>query len=283
MIDHNARITIVGLGLLGGSYAKGFHAAGYRNLVGIDINEEAITEALAQGLIREGGSDPALVRDSDIVISALYPHAFPAWVKENQKYFKPGCFLSDVTGVKREVIRQVREVLRDDVLFTACHPMAGREYKGLAYADEKRFHAANYIVVPDEKAPAEGVQIAKEIGEILQFKHIAVLSPEEHDAMIAFLSQLTHVIAVALMNTKDNTHLAEYTGDSFRDLTRIAVINEDLWPELFIMNKDYLIREIDAFVEEMLAFRKLVEEEDAEGMKQKMIISTERRKKFTKQ
>ena len=124
---------------------------------------------------------------------------------------------------------------------------------------------------------------AKEIGEILQFRHIAVLSPEEHDAMIAFLSQLTHVIAVALMNTKDNTHLAEYTGDSFRDLTRIAVINEDLWPELFIMNKDYLIREIDAFVEEMLAFRKLVEEEDAEGMKQKMIISTERRKKFTKQ
>ena len=124
--------------------------------------------------------------------------------------------------------------------------------------------------------------MAHDIAKLLKFHNVATLSAEEHDLIIGFLSQLTHVIAVSLMNVNDNTHLAEYTGDSFRDLTRIARINEDLWPELFIMNKDNLIKEIDNFTDEMKSFRDLLEKEDFEAMREKLITSTERRKAFEK-
>ena len=120
------------------------------------------------------------------------------------------------------------------------------------------------------------------MARILKFGRVCELSAEEHDRMIGFLSQLTHVIAVSLMNTSDHSHLADYTGDSFRDLTRIANINEDLWPELFVMNKDYLLEEIHAFTHEMESFAGLIENEDYEAMRRKLIQSTKRRKQFDK-
>lgn len=280
MIASDTRIAIVGLGLLGGSYAKGFSNAGFENLVGIDIDDNATNLAKESHLIKEGGSDPSLVRDCDIIISCLYPHVFIDWVKENQKYFKPGALLTDVTGVKRVVISRINEELRKDVEFIACHPMAGREYKGILYSDASRFLSANFIIVPTEKNTQNAINTARQIAEILRFGRISTLSPEEHDRMIGYLSQLTHVIAVSLMNANDNTDLADYSGDSFRDLTRIAKINEDLWPELFILNKDNLCREIDDFTREMQSFKELVEKEDTEGMKKKLLQSTERRKLF---
>lgn len=281
MIDEHTEITIVGLGVLGGSYAKGFAKAGL-HVKAIDLDENALTFAKENGWIKEGSTDPSLVQGSDIVISCLYPHTFLSWVKENQKYFKPGTILSDVTGVKRAVIKGINEELRDDCEFIACHPMAGRESRGLAYADESRFENANFIIVPTEKNTERAVKTAEEIAKLLKFGRICKLSAEEHDKMIGFLSQLTHVIAVCLMNTSDHSHLADYTGDSFRDLTRIANINEDLWPELFVMNKDYLLAEIHAFTHEMESFAGLIEKEDYEAMRQKLIQSTERRKLFDK-
>lgn len=282
MISKMAKITIVGLGLLGGSYAKGFFNAGYHNVYGIDIDPEAIAFGKKYNWIKDGGDDPAIAKDSDIVISALYPHTFVEWVKENQHLLKPGSVLTDVTGIKREVVKEIRSILREDIIFIPCHPMAGREYKGIQYADASLFHSANFIIIRDEQTDPKGIETAYDIAKILSFKHIAELTCEEHDEMIGFLSQLTHVIAVSLMNANDNSHLAEYTGDSFRDLTRIAKINENLWPELFILNKDYLIHEINQFVDEMNAFKDLLEKEDFAGMKQKLIQSTERRKVFDK-
>ncbi len=281
MIQSNTKITIVGLGVLGGSYAKAFAKAGIQ-VYAIDINEESIQTAKENGWILDGGSDPSLVSDSDIVISCLYPHTFVKWVKDNQKYFKPGSILTDVTGVKRSILTAIHEILREDVEYIACHPMAGRESKGLAYADETRFESANFIIVPTENNRPETIALAREIATILRFRNITTLSPEEHDRMIGFLSQLTHVIAVSLMNATDNTHMAEYTGDSFRDLTRIANINEDLWPELFVLNKDYLKEEIDSFIAEMRTFESLIDAEDYEGMREKLIQSTQRRKFFDK-
>ncbi len=282
MISKMAKITIVGLGLLGGSYAKGFFNAGYHNVYGIDIDPGAIAFGKKYNWIKDGGSDPAIVQNSDIVISALYPHTFVEWVKENQHYLKPGTVLTDVTGIKREVVKEIKAILRDDIIFIPCHPMAGREYKGIQYADASLFHSANFIIIKDGETNPIGLETAYDIAKILSFKHIAELTAEEHDEMIGFLSQLTHVIAVSLMNANDNSHLAEYTGDSFRDLTRIAKINENLWPELFILNKDYLIHEINQFVDEMNDFKNLLEKDDFAGMKNKLIQSTERRKAFDK-
>jgi prephenate dehydrogenase len=281
MIDQKTKFAVIGLGVLGGSYIQALSKKGYA-CIGIDIDEDAVQCALDNHWIVSGGSDASAVKDADIIISALYPHVFVQWVKDNQQYFKSGALLSDVTGVKREVLRDINAELRSDVEFIACHPMAGKEFKGIKYADAGRFANANFIIVPTEKNTKDAVQTAHQLAEILGFTKISELTAEEHDRMIGFLSQLTHVIAVSLMNVSDNTHLVDYTGDSFRDLTRIAKINEDMWPELFILNKDNLIREINEFSDELLRFRNLLEAEDVQGMKDKMIQSTERRKKFDK-
>ena len=279
MISHNAKITILGMGLLGGSYAKGFFQNNYR-LTGIDIDPSAIEFAEKMHWIQEGGEDPSLVSGSDIVISCLYPDVFVQWIKDHQQFLKPGSILTDVTGIKREVMSQIQGILRKDVEFIACHPMAGREYKGIQYADASLFQNANFLIVPYENSSENAMQTARDIAGILRFRNVSVLSAEEHDRMIGFLSQLTHVIAISLMNVSDNTHLAEYTGDSFRDLTRIAKINESLWPELFILNKDNLVREIDEFTSEMKNFRDLIQNEDTEKMQELMVQSTQRRSCF---
>jgi len=125
--------------------------------------------------------------------------------------------------------------------------MAGREVYGVENSDDGIFRGANYIVTPTEKNTPEAVEMCRELGRLLGFAHVAVLSPTVHDRMIAFLSQLTHCIAVALMTCNDDANLCKYTGDSFRDLTRIARINEDMWSELFMLNKDILISEMKAF------------------------------------
>ena len=279
MISKDTKITIVGLGLLGGSYAQGLSEAGCQ-VTGIDIDPQAIQYAKEQGWITEGGTDPELVSGSGIVISALYPKTFIEWVGKYQHLFSSGTILTDVTGVKRNVIREINAILRPDVEYIAAHPMAGRESQGIHFADCTRFHQANYIIVPTTANTERAIQTARDIAEALQFRYIGILTPEEHDNMIGFVSQLSHVIAVSLMNVTDCTDLVKYTGDSFRDLTRIASINENLWPELFLQNQDYLLAEIDAFVKEMQDFRNLLEAADVEGMKQKMITSTIRRKAF---
>lgn len=282
MISKDTTFVIVGLGLLGGSYAKGLKEAGYR-VYGIARRQETIDYALNHRLIDEGSIEPeAFLDQADIVIFGLYPHIMIDWIKEHQHAFQPHTLLTDVSGVKVNVADTIQSFLRDDVEFIAAHPMAGRETSGIEYANTEMFKDANYIIVPTEKNSEEAVAASRQIAEILQFHHIATLSMQEHDEMIGFLSQLTHVIAVSLMNTHDNSHLVEYTGDSFRDLTRIAKINETMWTELFLLNKKILLHEIDAFANELKHFRDTLENEDTEEMKRLFIQSTQRRKKFDK-
>lgn len=282
MISKDTTFVIVGLGLLGGSYAKGLKEAGYR-VYGIARRQETIDYALNHRLIDEGSIEPeAFLDQADVVIFGLYPHIMIDWIKEHQHAFRPHTLLTDVSGVKVNVADTIQSFLRDDVEFIAAHPMAGRETSGIEYANTEMFKDANYIIVPTEKNSEEAVAASRQIAEILQFHHIATLSMQEHDEMIGFLSQLTHVIAVSLMNTHDNSHLVEYTGDSFRDLTRIAKINETMWTELFLLNKKILLHEIDAFANELKHFRDTLENEDTEEMKRLFIQSTQRRKKFDK-
>lgn len=283
MINKNTKFLIVGLGLLGGAYAKALKKNGYI-VNAVDINKDSIEYALENKIIDEGAvSDyESLIEKADVIISGLYPTTMVEWIKENQKYFKKGCIITDVSGVKRGIVDKVQEILSKNIEFISSHPMAGREVSGVRNSDENIFKIANFIITPTEKNTDEGIKFVRELGEILGFRNITQLSLEEHDKMIGFVSQLTHVIAVSLMNTNDNTHLVEYTGDSFRDLTRIAKINEVLWSELFLLNKEILVKEIDDFAAELNNFRENLVNEDAEGMKKLFIQSTERRKLFDK-
>ena len=276
-------ILIVGLGLMGGSYAKGLKRVGY-HLMAIDTCKESIQFALTNNIIDEGDDfpNPELIKKADVIIFALYPHIFLQWIKDNQDYFKPGIKITDVTGVKACVVYDIQKLLRKDVEFIAAHPMAGREVYGVQNSDNSIFHNANYIVTPTPQNTSDAIEWCKDLGRLLGFKRISILTPEEHDQMIGFVSQLTHVIAVALMDCSDNTHLVDYTGDSFRDLTRIANINDKMWSELFLMNKEPLLHQMDLFINEMETLRTMLKQDDKEGLKAKMQLSTKRRALFNK-
>lgn len=279
MISTDFKITIVGLGLLGGSYASGLAKKGYK-VKAIDINQEYLEHALANKWIVEGSDDPSLVSDADLVIFCLYPNTLVKWLNNYQNLLKPNALLTDVTGVKRSIMSKINGFLRTDVKFIYSHPMAGKEVSGALYSDSNIFKSANFIVIKDEDIQA--MQTIKDLATILEFKNIVELDAKSHDEMIAFVSQLTHVIAVCLMNVSDNTHLKDYTGDSFRDLTRIAKINENLWYELFMQNKDMLLKEIDAFTRQLDHFKEVIINDDEEEMKRLFRQSSMRRKEFDK-
>ncbi len=274
---------IVGLGLLGGSIAMGLKKWGHK-IYAIDIAPNAIDYALEKGIIDEGSTtaDSQLIGKADVIISGLYPSLVADWIKENQQYFKSGAIVTDVTGVKGAIVDKIQNILRPDCEFIGVHPMAGKEVSGVQYADPSIFLPANLIITPTDKNTQSAVDFIYEMGKELRFNNICQLSVADHDKMIGYLSQLTHVIAVSLMNANDSQHLKEYTGDSFRDLTRIAKINENLWTELFLLNKENLVAEIETFVDEMNDFKAALQAEDTEKMKQKFITSTTRRKYFDK-
>lgn len=274
-------ILIVGLGLIGGSYARALKRLGF-HVAAIDINQESIDYALENGIIDEGYTtvEPDVVSHADVVVFGLYPTVFKEWIAQYQQFLKPGAMLTDVTGVKSCIVYDIQDMLRPDVEFIAAHPMAGKEVYGVQNSDEHIFHDANYIVVPTEKNTPEAIEWCRSLGMILGFNHIAVLSPEKHDEMIGFVSQLTHIIAVSLMECSDDHSLVDYTGDSFRDLTRIARINDKMWSELFMMNKKELLAQMDRFISVFQDFRNMLANDDVEGMRAAMRVSTERRAWF---
>ncbi len=276
-------IGIIGLGLMGASFAKRLSPQKDKTIYGIDQNEQTIQTALELNIIKEGSTDPdKLIKKCNLIILALYPTMIKPWIVENQQYLESGTILMDISGVKTNIVEPVQAILREDLELISIHPMCGRESRGINFAQADIFDNANYIIVPTDKNTPKAIKAAKQLGKDLRVKNISILSCEEHDRMIGFLSQLTHVIAVSLMNTHDNSHLVEYTGDSFRDLTRIATINEDLWSELFLLNKDILLDEIDQFLDATKHFRDSLEKEDIDEMKRLFIQSTNRRKLFNK-
>lgn len=279
--DIDSKVLIVGLGLLGGSYAKALSKKGMY-VSAIDTRKEGIEYALNNGIIADGSDtvDEKLIKNADVIVFALYPKVFVNWIKENQHFFNPGTLITDVTGVKKCVVDEINQILRDDVEFVAAHPMAGREVYGVENSDDRIFNGANYIVVPTEKNTKEGIDNCKKLGIYLGFARIAELSPEKHDQMIGFVSQLTHCIAISLMTCCDNESLVDYTGDSFRDLTRIARINDAMWSELFMLNKQPLLEQMDVFIDEFTQMRNLISNGEVEKLRDKMKLSTKRRALF---
>ena len=283
IVDVSKKILIVGLGLLGGSYAKGLKRFGFY-VSAIEKEQRSIDYALNENIIDQGSTqvDEKMIAEADLIVFALYPHVFVEWIEANQKYFKSGALITDVTGVKRGIVYKIQDMLREDVEFISAHPMAGREVSGVENSSEKMFFGANYIVTPTEKNTKEAIQTCVELGRLLGFSNVTTLSPEEHDEMIGFLSQLTHCIAITLMTCNDKENMEKFTGDSFRDLTRIARINDLMWSELFIANKDVLLEQMDLFINKFNQLKEMLKKEDVEGMREMMRHSTKRRALFDK-
>lgn len=282
-LDKDKKILIVGLGLIGGSYAAALSQNGWE-VGAIDPDPQAIAFAEKTGFIRHGRTEPEAeyVGKFDIVVFALYPHVLLEWLEKYGPWLRDGALATDVTGVKSGVVEKAQALLFPRVEFIGAHPMAGREVSGVENARADLFRGANYIVTPTAANTEEAIACCETLGRTLGARNISRLTPKEHDEMIGFLSQLTHCIAVALMTCKESRHLVDYTGDSFRDLTRIAKINENMWTELFLWNREELLSQMDLFIAHFAKLRDALAQGDEETMKSMMRLSTERRRYFDK-
>ena len=282
-IISDVKFLIVGLGLIGGSYAEALTDLGYE-VGAITRSQKTIDYALKKGLIKSGTTEVSreYVEKFDVIIFGLYPKVLLNWLENHQDFFKSGALITDVTGVKGPIVYKVQDMLREDLEFVGAHPMAGKEVYGVENADKSIFRNANYIVTPTEKNTKEGKEAICQLGRLLGFKTVAELSPEKHDEMIGFLSQLTHCIAITLMTCNDKENMEKFTGDSFRDLTRIARINDLMWSELFLANKSALLEQMTLFLDQFQKLKTMLETEDVDGMRNMMRHSTQRRALFDK-
>ena len=278
-------VAIVGLGVIGAAFAESFKNIGIKTVYGIDIDEMTIRKAEDKGIITKGyleTKEP--LEKSDLVIITLYPNLMKSFFINNINNFKENAIITDVVGIKEKIIKDIDPIIEKsgrniDLIFG--HPMAGREKRGIDFADSRVFKDANYIIIKDEKNKKENLELLSEIVKLMGFKKVSFLKAQEHDEIIAFTSQLTHAIAVSLVNSDSEKYdTNRFIGDSYRDLTRIAKINEDLWAELFMGNKKNLLKMIQQFERELDIIKDALNSNDLGTLKEKFIISTKRREKI---
>ena len=275
-------IVVVGLGVVGGSFLMALKEAGYKDVYGIDIDEDTLRKAKKQGLIKDGcTSGEELIKKADLTIISIYPKLVKNFVEKNKEFFKEGSVITDATGIKVMFIKDIIDILPEDVDFVFGHPMAGREKKGIDFASAEVFKGANYIITPIERNKNENIDLIEKLAYKIGFKRVRKITPEFHDEMIGFTSQLPHAIAVALINSdEEGRETGSFIGDSYRDLTRIANINEELWSELFLGNKENLLDAIKNFEFQLDLIKRAVLEDDKEVLSEYFVKATGRREKL---
>ena len=276
------KILIVGLGVIGGGYAMALKGAGYSEVYGIDTNEETLKKAKEMKIIKEGFTrEDEIISEMDLIVLAIYPNLVKNFIVKNKNKFKENALITDVTGIKQLFINDIVEILPQNIDFVFAHPMAGRENKGIDYATNKVFQGANFLIVETKKNKEENIRKIENLAKEMGFKHIKRTTPAFHDEMIAFTSQLPHVLAVALTNSDiENRNTGEFIGDSYRDLTRIANMNEKLWSLLFLGNKKNLLEAMNNFEAEFDKIKKCIEENDEKNLQKLFIKSTIRREQL---
>ncbi len=276
------KVLIVGLGLMGGAYAYRLKNKGY-TVYANDLDEESIEYAKSHSFIDDGSVNAKdYIEIVDIIILAIYPQAILNFLKNNSKYFNKNQIITDICGVKSSFVLEATK-LSEPAIYCSHHPMAGREKSGVKYSKECKFEGANFLITPTLKTPYSVVQTLTKLGKDLGFKNITAMDIYEHDKMIAFTSQLAHAIAVALVNSDNNPdNTKNYIGDSYRDLTRIAMINDTLWSELFLENKDNLVKYIDSFEKNLDEIKCAIKNDDKKELEKLFKSSTVIRKEMEK-
>ena len=261
-------ILIIGLGVVGGSYAMALTGAGYKNVYAVNRSEASIKKALGLGIIKGGSTNVEdFARNADIAVIAVYPTGAEDCARKLGSLMKKGSLVTDVLGIKRYYSQKISAVLPDYIDYVPAHPMAGREKRGLDYASAQVLKGANFIIAPIARSTRQGICEVKQLAEDMGFGKIRTLTPDEHDRVIAYTSQLPHALAVSLINSdEEDSNTGDFIGDSFRDLTRIAEINADLWQELFLGNRENLLAAIDMFTDQLSAIRSAIQSEDKESL-----------------
>lgn len=274
--------AIVGLGLIGGSYAKALRRMNAGQIIGVEMNEKTLRKASDMGLIDIAMQKPdERLRRADVLICAIYPESIAGFVRDNVQYFSRQLLMTDVAGIKGHMVSQVQEMLQPGMEFISGHPMAGRQSSGLEMSDADIFRGANYIIVPEKHNSEGAVRWLENFAMALGCRRTVQVTPDEHDSIIAYTSNLPHVTAVALMNSASFSDKTKYfVAGSFRDGTRVADINPELWSCLFMANRDKVVLEIDRYMEQLQLWRDALSAGDADGLKELMRKAGGRRKEL---
>lgn len=260
------KVGIIGLGLMGGSLAKAISYGTEHTVWGTNRSREAIQKALFVGAIQKELTKEDL-KECDLVIVSLYPEATIDYIKENAKLFKKGAIVMDISGVKRYVCDALYDTAKENgFVFIGAHPMAGLHLSGFEHSTAKIFNNSSMILTPYEDTPWGYINTVKELFLKIGFTNIQMSTPDEHDKIIAFTSQLAHVVSNAYVKSPNALIHKGFSAGSYKDLTRVAYLNENMWSELFFENRDNLINEIDSIVNNLVQYKEALENNDREKL-----------------
>lgn len=260
-------ITIVGLGLIGGSFAKALRKLSPKKLWAIDVDKDVLESAESTGVIDKGYLDGEVpLRSSNLVVICVYPELTSKFMRENMDNFRPGAVITDTAGIKTKILNEVKTFLRDDLDFVGGHPLAGKEGSGFSNASADILQGANYLITPIETNKEENVVLVEGMVRAIGCKQPVRMDPAKHDEIIALTSQLPHVIATALMNCSQSDDTGLFVGGSFKDATRVAQINVGLWSELLMENKENTLIQIELFLENIRKIKQMLQEEDTAAL-----------------
>ena len=260
------KVGIVGLGLMGGSLAKAISFGTAHTVWGTNRSPEAVQKALFVGAIEKELTKEDLSL-CELVIVSLYPQATIDYIKENATLFKKGSIVMDISGVKRYVCDALYETAKEnDFVFIGAHPMAGLHLSGFEHSTAKIFNNSSMILTPYEDTAWGCVRLVRDLFLKIGFANIQMSTPDEHDKIIAFTSQLAHIVSNAYVKSPNALIHKGFSAGSYKDLTRVAYLNEDMWSELFLENRDNLINEIDSIVNNLVQYKKAMENNDRETL-----------------
>ncbi len=260
------KIGVIGLGLIGGSLAKAIKKYTEHTVLAWDLSERVRANATlleaVDGFLPEG--NPA---ECDLVIIALYPHTTIEYIMTHQSHFKKNCLVLDTAGVKQEICEAIESIaVKNHFLFCGGHPMAGIERSGFTYSKADLFKGASMILTPYANTD---IAILNDLSLFLKkigFTRMQVSTPEEHDEMIAYTSQLAHVVSSAYVRSPLSAKFRGFSAGSFKDMTRVAKLNESMWTELFLSNGEFLANEIDDLANRLLEYSQAIRENDKETL-----------------
>lgn len=264
------KILVVGLGLIGGSVCKALHAYTDHSVYGCDGSSEVAEKALSQHVI------DGIVKDDcsgfDLIAVCLYPETVRTWVKAHVQYMTPGTIVIDVSGVKLDIPETLGEICEaHGVHYLSTHPMAGKERYGYDASDEGLFQGANFILTPLPQTPKAIIAQVKNFAHQIGFRRFVITTPKMHDRMIAYTSQLAHVVSSAYVKSPVIELESGFSGGSFHDMTRIATMNEEMWTMLFMENRESLLSELDVLIENLMDYRNALEDHDQETVRELIV------------
>ncbi len=281
------KILVAGLGLIGGSLCKAIKNNTEYTVIGDDNNENVIKSAIQCDAVDEKATDENIPL-CDIAIICLHPQIAEEYMNNIIPKMKKNSIISDVCGIKGSMVHRLTDKAGEhNVHYIGTHPMAGKECFGFENSDGNIFKNANFIITPVENTCKEAQDIIVNLAKSIGFGKIVITSPEEHDRTIAYTSQLAHVVSSAYVKSPAMQNETGFSGGSFQDMTRTATMNETMWCNLFLMNKDCLLTEIDTLIENLKTYRNAISENNSEVLtkliKDGRILKEENIKKRTMQ